>query len=640
MALNGTNGDDFFLGTIFDDEVFGLRGDDVISASPGADTLDGGQDRDLVDYADFFLTRFGPIFTSDAVDVDLELAVQSGGMAEGDVLISIERISGSGLADFIRGDGEDNDLFGNGGDDFMEGRGGNDLMMGDASNGIFYGEDGNDHLDGGSGDDVLFGEIGDDTLIGGLDNDDLNGGDDNDTLFGDLGNDVLFGEDGVDRLIGGQGADELDGGDGIDTASYETSSAAVTVLLNGQTGAGSSGDAAGDFLFNIENLTGSVFNDLLSGSSAANVLSGNNGNDTLVGNGGNDTLNGGLGADTASYGTSSAGVSVNLGLGFGMGGNSGFDTLISIENANGSSFTDFLIGSATANVLNGGVGADALQGEAGNDIFIVDNAGDLVFENGGEGTDEVRTSVSYTLTANQDIETLRTTNDNGTAGINLAGNGSGNQIVGNNGDNVINGGAGADQLVGRGGDDFYIVDNGGDAITENGGQGIDEVRTSVSYVLTAGADVEVLATADDNGVAAINLTGNGSGNVVRGNNGANFISGAGGNDQLTGLGGQDTFAFNTTLNAATNVDVISDFSVADDTIQLENDVFVGLATSGLDATQFANGTAAQDATDRIIYDDTTGALFFDQDGVGGVAAVQFATLSAGLALTNLDFLVV
>jgi serralysin len=52
------------------------------------------------------------------------------------------------------------------------------------------------------------------------------------------------------------------------------------------------------------------------------------------------------------------------------------------------------------------------------------------------------------------------------------------------------------------------------------------------------------------------------------------------------------------------------------------------------------GAAAQDAQDRIIYNSATGALLYDSDGVGGAAAVQFAELSAGLALTNLDFLVV
>jgi Ca2+-binding RTX toxin-like protein len=166
------------------------------------------------------------------------------------------------------------------------------------------------------------------------------------------------------------------------------------------------------------------------------------------------------------------------------------------------------------------------------------------------------------------------------------------------------------------------------------------VRTSVSFTLTAGADVENLRTVDDNGVAAIDLTGNASNTVVRGNNGANVINGGDGADQLTGLGGQDAFLFNTALNGATNVDVIEDFTLADDTIRLDDAVFVGLAVGTLAATQFVIGAAAQDADDRIVYDDATGALLFDIDGTGAAAAVQFADVGAGLALSNLDFLVV
>jgi serralysin len=64
-----------------------------------------------------------------------------------------------------------------------------------------------------------------------------------------------------------------------------------------------------------------------------------------------------------------------------------------------------------------------------------------------------------------------------------------------------------------------------------------------------------------------------------------------------------------------------------------------LVAGTLAANQFVIGAAAQDADDRIVYDDTSGALFFDVDGAGGAAALQFAQVSAGLALTNADFLV-
>jgi Ca2+-binding RTX toxin-like protein len=127
---------------------------------------------------------------------------------------------------------------------------------------------------------------------------------------------------------------------------------------------------------------------------------------------------------------------------------------------------------------------------------------------------------------------------------------------------------------------------------------------------------------------------------VRGNNGNNIIGGGDGNDELTGLGGHDAFLFDTALNAAANVDVITDFSVMDDTIRLDNAVFTALGGGFLAANAFVTGAAALDASDRIIYDNATGALFYDSDGNGGAAAIQFAELATGLGLTNLDFFVV
>jgi Ca2+-binding RTX toxin-like protein len=160
----------------------------------------------------------------------------------------------------------------------------------------------------------------------------------------------------------------------------------------------------------------------------------------------------------------------------------------------------------------------------------------------------------------------------------------------------------------------------------------------VSYRLTAGADVELLAA---NSFAAINLTGNANGNTLSGNDADNTLNGAEGRDELLGRGGHDSFLFDSALDAATNVDRITDFSVADDTILLDRDIFSSsLGLGNISAGELVIGPAAQDANDRIIYDSSTGALFYDADGVGGNAQVQFAILSTGLALTNLDFLVV
>ena len=210
-----------------------------------------------------------------------------------------------------------------------------------------------------------------------------------------------------------------------------------------------------------------------------------------------------------------------------------------------------------------------MEGGTGNDTYYVDDADDEVIESGGEGSDTVLASVSYDLADGIDVETLATTNANGTDDLILFGNSSGSQIIGNNGDNMLKGGGGTDQLVGRGGNDMYEVDSADDTIVENAGQGIDEVWASASYTLTAGADVELLRTTNDFGTDALMLVGNASGNVVRGNNGNNVLDGGDGNDELTGLGGHDWFRFSTALNAATNVDTVTDFNVADDFIMSE-----------------------------------------------------------------------
>jgi serralysin len=113
--------------------------------------------------------------------------------------------------------------------------------------------------------------------------------------------------------------------------------------------------------------------------------------------------------------------------------------------------------------------------------------------------------------------------------------------------------------------------------------------------------------------------------------------GGAGKDILTGGAGKDVFVFNTALNASTNVDTVTDFSVIDDTIRLSQDVFNTLSPGTLTSDAFHIGGAAADASDRIIYNNATGDLFYDADGSGAHAAIKFAVLSAGMALTHNDF---
>ena len=396
------------------------------------------------------------------------------------------------------------------------------------------------------------------------------------------------------------------------------------------------------------NLTGNETPNELRGNEGANTLDGGGGADILRGFGGNDTYivdNAGdvvMETDGGGSDTVKAGVSYALGAGVKVEmlrtANDGGTAAI---NLSGNEIPNELRGNDGANTLDGGGGLDILRGFGGNDTYIVDNASDVVVEAAGFGSDTIKASVSYSLAAGASVETLATTDDNGTAAISLTGNEIANTLRGNAADNVINGGGGADILRGLGGSDSYIVDNVGDMVEETAGFGTDTVLATVSYALAAGVSVEVLRTLDEAGTTAMMLSGNQIANTVTGNNGSNIVDGGLGNDVLAGFGGQDTFLFSTTLHSTNNVDLISDYSVFDDSIALDDAVFTALSTTGtLAADHFVIGTAAQDGDDRIIYDNTTGNLYFDSDGTGGTAAVQFATLAASLALTNADFVVV
>jgi phospholipase/lecithinase/hemolysin len=189
------------------------------------------------------------------------------------------------------------------------------------------------------------------------------------------------------------------------------------------------------------------------------------------------------------------------------------------------------------------------------------------------------------------------------------------------------------------GNSTYIVSHSSAVILERAGEGYDTVQSSVSYVLQANASIEQLRTYSDAGTASVNLTGNDLAQTIVGNAGNNIIDGKSGADSLWGLAGNDTFAFSAKLGSG-NVDRIYDYNVSSDTIRLDDAVFYGLSLGALAPGAFATGSVAQQADDRIIYDPLVGNLYFDPDGVGGSAQVQFATLNAGLAPTAADFIVV
>ncbi|WDR01596.1 calcium-binding protein [Devosia algicola] len=163
---------------------------------------------------------------------------------------------------------------------------------------------------------------------------------------------------GDDVIYLGAGADSLTGGGGTDLASYAHSNAGVAIDLAAGTASG--GYAEGDVLSGIEDLEGSRFADLLRGDGGANVL---------TGGAGADILDGGAGVDTASYGKSTAGVTVDLTIGLGTGGDAEGDQLSGIENLVGSAENDTLNGDGGSNVIDGGAGNDVIGGGDGADVL-------------------------------------------------------------------------------------------------------------------------------------------------------------------------------------------------------------------------------------------------------------------------------
>ena len=554
------------LGGAGNDTIDGGANSDTLLGGSGADQLNGGVGSDSIDYS----TAASGVF------VDLNLQLGYSGDAAGDTLTSIEGMVGSAYNDLLYGASGGSSLSGGNGNDRLVGRGGVDTLDGGADTdeiNYYFSTSGvniNLSTHTASGGDAAGDVISNfenatgssaaaDTLTGGTGNNLLIGYGGADSLNGATGNDTLDGGDGNDTLIGGAGADRLIGGSGIDTADYSNAGAAVFVDLT--TGVGYTGDAAGDSLSGIENLTGSIYNDLLYGGPNGSVILGGNGNDRLLGRAGADTLNGGNGVDEVNYYYSSAGVTVNLTTLTASGGDAAGDVLISVENLVGSATmadvltgqsldnliyayggNDFLSGGDGNDTLNGGAGADTLDGGTGSDTTDFTYISSGVFVDMGVG-------LGYTGEATGDVY-ISIENIIGSSGNDL--------IYASGAGGIISAADGNDRVLGRGGLDTLDGGNGIDEVNyyySSTGVSVDLNTMSVSGGDAAGDVILNVESAVGSSTAADTLQGSSTANVLIGYGGADRLTGLGGNDTLDGGIGNDIFSF----GAAVGSDRIVDF---------------------------------------------------------------------------------
>jgi Ca2+-binding RTX toxin-like protein len=631
-VIRGTEGNDSLVGTEGNDSMEGLGGNDTMAGRGGNDTLDGGTGDDTLDgEAGDDLLRGGDgndtLIQREFADPPFQdpRDTLDGGLGNDtyDVRSEVFR----DLPQFVLVDagGVDTVLTNHG---YVLPDGIENLTMFEASGGTGNALDNVFRTNSNEPRQyVVSGGAGDDTLIGGSAEDDWTGGAGNDLfVFTNFAGRDQF----TDRL-----EDFVSGSDRLDFDNR-----AFTAI-------GGAGDfAPGDARF----------------AAGAGFTSGRDPTDRLV----YDTSSGGLYYDADGSGAGEAHLVAVL-----TGAPALAATDISVigtgtqpppgQRITGTSGNDSLTGTNGNDTLDGLGGVDTMNGLLGNDTYIV-TAGDVLQDSGG--IDTVESNITWTLGSGFEHLTLT-----GSAAINATGNDLGNFAVGNSAANSFNLRAGNDTVQAGAGDDrisispFGSASYGDDVI--DGGAGFDLVSF---HTATAEASGVVVNLADgtasgggQGGAGSARLTSiervigtNAHGDQLRGSfvaerfegrGGNDTLLGGGGNDTLIGEGGNDMFLFASTAGSG-NVGLVVDFLSATDKLGFENAIFTALGGPGnftAGDARFAMGagfTSGRDASDRIVYNTSTGALYYDADGSGAGTAVQVATLQGIPTVTATDITVI
>ena len=617
--LTGNELDNSILGGRSNDTLRGgAFGNDTLNGAGGDDYMAGGYGNDYyqVDSASDVVVEQSNAGTD---TVDSEVSYTLAGGVENLILSGSENLDGTGNIDAntITGNDQNNRLDGLFGADTLRGLAGDDIYVVDNAGDIVDERDANGADAGGI--DIVFSSVTFDLLnnslgslfvenlvltgsadIDGTGNSDGNAAGnqpDNNSLTGNAGSNVLTGGDGNDTIDGGSGADNLIGLAGNDVYVVDNIGDVIVEAFNAGTDTVHS-SITYNLAADVENLTltgssiingtGNALNNLIIGNGAVNALIGGAGDDTLDGANGADVLTGGIGNDVYVIDNTGDTATENLGEGTAdtVRSSVSITTLFAnIENLIHTGLANLSSsGNVLDNIMTGNEGVDTLRGGDGNDTYVLNNSADTAVEDVVPGTDEVQSTVTYTLSDN--IEILRLI---GLADIHASGtgNGSDNTLYGNIGNNSLNGQLGNDLMIGGAGNDTYIVEAVGDVVNEFSNQGTDTVVSTITYTL--GSDLENLILSG----SASNGTGNTLANEITGNSGNNILDGGigtNGVDTLTGNSGNDTFVLSNSdgsyYNSSGDLDyaVITDFSASD---QLQLKTGIDYSIGNLD------GTAAQ-----------------------------------------------
>ena len=642
-TIKGNAGNNLLNGAAGSDSLEGGLGNDTLDGGTGIDDLNGGAGNDtyVIDQeADLIYESSG----NDTVKYNIATSVAKVLTIGSPLFTDIENITlvGKGLYSVV-GDANNN------------------IIIGNASANTLSGNGGNDTLDGGAARDTLDGGLGNDTYIVDIAGDITTG----------LGGDIIIDFDGIDTVMTKFTASLTSAQ--FANADIENLSLFGAVILNA-TGNANNNIITGNSAANI--LNGNGGQDTLIGGDGGDTYIVDSTDDVVTENnalatGGIDTVKSAVSFDLSdnSNGNNRSAIEKLTLTGLATENTSG----------TGNALANTITGDSGDNVIDGKESVDLLAGGAGNDIYTVDlkltgiagtstavaSLQDTITElnttaGGIHDTINLRTTVNLikasTILLGAGIENLNASATTTTL-LNLTGNNLDNTLVGNDannsmlggagndsleggaGNDTLEGGAGVDSLMGGLGNDTYILDivSAGavpnvivslqDVLTEINGTS-DGIDTLKLRGILASTNVTLISLSDN--LAAIenldvsltttkfNLIGNDANNILIGNAANNIISGGLGNDTLTGGKGNDVFVVDAA--GSSNVDVITDFVSGQDNIKLSGAVFDIVFNPGLTADRLLIGTGnnviAQSTSNYLVYNKTTGELWFSRDANG------------------------